>query len=103
MRFLAGLVLIAAIALGGLFVYAGRLPGPVIEVVKPTKYVGQATPLEVTVTAPGARLSGLQIAFEQNGKQTPLVSLVQPASGEIKQEGTDRVRVTRTIGRDAIP
>ena len=55
------------------------------------------------MTAPGAQLSNLQVVFEQNGKQTPLVSLAQPASGEIKQEGADRVRVTKTIGRDAIP
>jgi len=103
MRYLLGLVLIVVLAAGGLFMYAGSLPGPAIEIAKPTKYVGQSTPLEVTVTAPAAKLSNLQIVFEQNGKQTPLVSLAQPASGEIKQEGTDRVRVTKTIGRDAIP
>src|SRR6266852_1917981 len=101
MQYLLGLVLVVALVAGGLFVYAGGLPGPAIEIAKPTKYVGQSTPLEVAVTAPGARLSNLQIAFEQNGKQTPLVSLAQPASAEIKQEGPDRVRVTRTIGRDA--
>src|SRR5260370_34585324 len=103
MRYLAGLVLVAALVAGGLFVYAGRLTGPTIEIARPTKYVGQATPLEVAVTAPGARLTTLQIAFEQNGKQTPLVSISKPASAEIKQEGADRVRVTRTIGREAIP
>ena len=103
MRYLIGLVLAAALVAGGLFVYAGRLPGPAIEIAKPAKYVGLSTPLEVALTTPGARLSNLQIAFEQNGKQTPLVSLAQPASGEFKQEGTDRVRVTKTIGRDAIP
>jgi len=103
MRFLLGLVLVAALIAGGLFVYAGGLPGPAIEIARPTKYVGQATPLDVAVTAPGARLSDVQIAFEQNGKQTPLVSLAQSASAEIKQEGADRVRITRSIGRDAIP
>jgi hypothetical protein len=103
MRYLIGLVLAVALVACGLFVYAGGLPGPAIEIAKPTKYVGQSTPLEVAVTAPGAKLSNLQIIFEQNGKQTPLVSLAQPASGEIKQEGADRVRVTKTIGRDAIP
>jgi murein DD-endopeptidase MepM/ murein hydrolase activator NlpD len=103
MRYLLGLVLVVGLVAGGLFVYAGGLPGPAIEIAKPAKYVGQSTPLDVAVTAPGARLSSLQIAFEQNGKQTPLVSLAQPASAEIKQEGADRVRVTRTIGRDAIP
>jgi len=103
MRYLIGLVLAVALVAGGLFMYAGRLPGPAIEIVKPTKYVGQASPLEVAVTAPGGRLSGLQITFEQNGKQTPLVSLAQPASGEMKQDGTGRVRITRTIGREAVP
>ena len=103
MRFLLGLVLVVALVAGGLFVYAGRMPGPAIEITKPTKYVGQSGTLEVAVTAPGARLTGLQIAFEQNGKQTPLVSLAQPGNAEIKQEGADKVRVTRAIGRDAIP
>jgi murein DD-endopeptidase MepM/ murein hydrolase activator NlpD len=103
MRYLIGLVLAAALIAGGLFMYAGGLPGPAIEIAKPTKYVGQATPLEVAVTAPGARISDLQIVFEQNGKQTTLVSLKQPATAEIKQEGTERVRATRAFGRDAIP
>lgn len=103
MRYLLRLVLVAALITGGLFIYAGRLPGPAIEIARPTKYVGQASPLEVALTAPGAQLADFQITFEQNGKQTPLVSLTQPASAEIKQEGTDRVRITRTIGREAIP
>ncbi len=103
MRYLLGLVLVAALIAGGLFMYAGHLPGPAIEIVKPVKYVGQTTTVEVAVTAPGARLSNLQISFEQNGKQTPLVSLSQPAAAEIKRDGADRVRVTRTIGREAIP
>jgi murein DD-endopeptidase MepM/ murein hydrolase activator NlpD len=103
MRYLVGLILILALAAGGLFLYAGHLPGPGIEIGKPTKYVGQATPLDVALTAPGAHLSDFQIVFEQNGKQTPLASLAQPASAEVKQDGPDRMRVTRTIGRAAIP
>src|SRR6185436_2073105 len=103
MRYLIALVLAAVLVACGLFVYAGGLPGPAIEIAKPAKYVGQSTPLEVVVTAPGAKLSNLQVVFEQGGKQTPLVSLAQPASGEIKQEGADRVRVTKTIGRDTVP
>ncbi len=84
--------------------YAGGRPGPAIEIVKPTKYVGQTTTVEVTLTSPGARYTGdFRIAFEQNGKQTPLASFNQPATSEIKQDGPDRVRITRTFGRDAIP
>jgi murein DD-endopeptidase MepM/ murein hydrolase activator NlpD len=104
MRYLVGLVLVAALVAGGLFVYAGRLPGPAIEIVKPTKYVGQTTTVEVTLTAPRApHVGDFQIAFEQNGKRTPLVSFEQPATAEIKQDGPDRVRITRTFGREAIP
>src|SRR4029077_4792737 len=98
MRYLLGLLLILLLAAGGAYVYAGRLPGPTIEITKPVKYVGQTAPLEVAVSAPGAKLTDLKIVFEQNGKQTPLVSLATPASAEIKQEGADRVRITRTIG-----
>ena len=103
MRYLLGLVLVAALAAGGAYVYAGSLPGPTIEIAKPAKYVGQTGTVEVAVTAPGARLSSLQIAFEQNGKQTPLASLAQPGKAEFKQEGADRVRITQAIGRDSIP
>ena len=104
MRYLIGLVLAAALVAGGLFVYAGRLPGPAIEIVKPVKYVGQTTTVEVTLTAPRARYVGdFHIAFEQGGRQTPLVSFEQPGTAEIKPDGPDRVRITRTFGRDAIP
>jgi murein DD-endopeptidase MepM/ murein hydrolase activator NlpD len=102
MRYLLGFLLLVLLAAGGAFVYAGRLPGPAIEIVKPTKYVGQAGTVEVAITAPGAALSSFQVTFEQNGKQTPLVSLAQPANAEIKQDGADRVRITRTFGRDVI-
>jgi murein DD-endopeptidase MepM/ murein hydrolase activator NlpD len=103
MRYLLGLLLIVALAAGGAFVYAGRLPGPAIEITKPVKYVGQSAPVEVAVTAPGAKLTRLDVVFEQNGKQTPIASLAQPASAEIKQDGPDKVRVTRTISREQIP
>jgi len=103
MRYLLGLLLIVALAAGGAFVYAGRLPGPAIEITKPVKYVGQSAPVEVAVTAPGAKLTRLEVVFEQNGKQTPIASLAQPASAEIKQDGPDKVRVTRTISREQIP
>ncbi len=104
MRYLIGLVLAAALVAGGLFMYAGRLPGPAIEILKPVKYVGQTTTVEVTLTAPRAQYVGdFQIAFEQGGKQTPLASFGKPETAEIKPDGADRVRITRTFGRDAIP
>jgi murein DD-endopeptidase MepM/ murein hydrolase activator NlpD len=104
MRYLLGLLVIAALAAGGVYLYAGRLPGPVIEIVKPEKFVGQSTMVEVTISSPEAQWVGdFQVTFEQNGKQTPLVSFSQPATAEIKQDGPGRVRITRTFGRDTIP
>ena len=104
MRYLLGLLLIAALAAGGAYIYAGQMPGPTIEIVKPTKFIGQTATVEVTITAPDAVYVGdFQIVFEQNGKQTPLVSFAQPATAEIKQEAPGVVRIARTFGKDAIP
>src|SRR5918993_341458 len=104
MRYLLGLLVVAALAAGGAYIYAGQLPGPAIEIVKPAKFVGQTAAVEVTISSPEAAYVGdFQVAFEQNGKQTPLASFTQPATAEIKQDGPGKVRITRTFGRDAIP
>lgn len=104
MRYLLGLIVIAALVAGGAYIYAGQLPGPVIEIVTPTKFVGQTTTVEVVISAPEADYAGdFQITFEQNGKQTTLVSLAQPATAEIRQEAPGKVRIRRTFGRDAVP
>jgi hypothetical protein len=96
MRYLLGLIVIAALAAGGAFVYAGRLPGPAIDIVKPEKFVGQSTTVEVTISAPGAQYAGdFQVTFEQNGKQTPLASFAQPATAEIKPASPARSGATR--------
>ena len=104
MRFLLALVLIVLLAAGGAWIVAGRMAAPSIDIGKPEKFVGTTSPLEVTVTAPNAAaLSVLSIVFEQNGKQTPLFSLAEPGKADIKQDGTDVVRITRDIGRESIP
>lgn len=104
MRYLLGLILMAALVAGGAFVYAGRLPGPAIEIVKPEKFVGQSSTVEVTIASPEAPWAGdFQVTFEQNGKQTPLASFAQPGTAEIKPDGPGRVRIVRRFGRDTIP
>ena len=116
MRYLIGLVLAAALIAGGLFVYAGRLPGPGIEIAKPAKYVGVSTPVEVRVTTPQAGLTKLDVTFEQNGKQTSLFSLEKAQAGT--PTGDVHVSVTQaapgsppppasllttTVGRASVP
>ena len=103
MRFLFGLLLVAALAAGGAYVYAGRLPGPAIAIQKPEKVIGVSTPLEIAVEAPGAALETLEISLEQNGKQVPLFSLADHKGAQVRQDGADRVLVTRQVGKEAVP
>ncbi len=103
MRYLLGLVLVAALVAGGAYVVAGRTGGPSIEIGKPEKFVGAATPLDVTVGAPGAKLTSLTVVFEQNGKQTPVYAMANPPGTELKQDGPDKIRLTREIGKQAVP
>ena len=43
-------------------------------------------------------------SLEQNGKQSqPLFSLAQPAGASLTQDGADRVRLTRGIGKADVP
>ncbi len=45
----------------------------------------------------------IRVAFEQNGKQTPLFSLDEPGKAQITQDGTDKVRITHEIGKQTVP
>ena len=102
MRYLLGLIVILLLVAAGAYVYAGRQGGPSIEIGKPDKFVGASTPLEVSVGAPGGQLAALQIQLEQNGKQVPLYALGQ-AGAEMKQDGPDKLKVTRDIGKNSVP
>jgi murein DD-endopeptidase MepM/ murein hydrolase activator NlpD len=103
MRFLLGLVLVLLLAAGGVFVYAGRLAGPAIQIAKPDKVIGVSSPLEVAVGAPGARLEDLRIVLEQNGQQFPLFSLTDQSGAQVRQDGADRILVSREIGKQSVP
>lgn len=100
------LILIVLAAAGGAYVYAGRLPGPSIEFVRPEKFVGATTPVEVIVGAAGSQLKTLTMVLEQNGKQFPVYALGAEGA-EVKEEqkddGTTVLRLTRDIGKQAVP
>jgi murein DD-endopeptidase MepM/ murein hydrolase activator NlpD len=103
MRFILGLVLILVLAAGGLFLAAGRMAGPSIDVSKPAKFVGTSTPLEVAVSAPGANVKALRIVLEQNGTQHPLFTLEEPKGATVKQDGADKLLVIGTVGKAQVP
>jgi murein DD-endopeptidase MepM/ murein hydrolase activator NlpD len=105
MRALLFLVVLGVIALGGAWVAAGFQEGPAIEIRAPEKYVGQNSPLEFFVDAPGAQPTRVEATLEQDGQQTPLFSLdpAQASSAQVKQEGSNRLWVIRQIGRQHVP
>ncbi|HTL46054.1 MAG TPA: M23 family metallopeptidase [Vicinamibacterales bacterium] len=106
MKFLAALVLIILIAAGGFWIYAGRQPGPTIDISQPARWVGASTPVQVGVAAP--KLKSVSVVFEQNGKQTTLYTIT-PATGastghgDVKQDAVGRETVTTTISRQTVP
>jgi murein DD-endopeptidase MepM/ murein hydrolase activator NlpD len=100
-RFFLILILLAAVAAGGAWFVAGRMPGPAIQIAKPEKFVGTSTPVEVAVSAPSA-LSDLRVVLEQDGKQVSLFNLSEPGKAQTKQEG-DKVIITHIIDRQSVP
>jgi murein DD-endopeptidase MepM/ murein hydrolase activator NlpD len=103
MRYLIGLILVLALAAGGVYVGAGRMAGPSVDISKPEKFVGTSTPLEVAVGAPGAKLEDLRIVFEQDGQQHTLFTLADQKGAAVKQDGADRLVVASTLGKEQVP
>jgi hypothetical protein len=104
MKYLVGLVLLLLVAAGGAWVVAGRMTPPSIAVERPEKFVGASTPLQISITAPDApAMKPIRVAFEQNGKETPLFSLEEPGKAQIAQDGPDKIRITHEIGKQTVP
>ena len=109
MRFLLRIVLfligVAALAYGGAYYYAGTLPGPVIEIRSPEKFVGQTSQLEFSVETPDGQFTKVDAVLEQGGQSTAVFSTdpSQPPAGEVKQDAANRMYVIRPIGKQALP
>jgi murein DD-endopeptidase MepM/ murein hydrolase activator NlpD len=102
-RWLVLLVVIAVAVLAGAYVLAGRGAPPRVIIDKPDGHVGRTGTLEVTVDAPGARLSLLSIALEQSGRTTPLFALDATQGATVTQTGPNQMRVSRSLGKAAVP
>jgi murein DD-endopeptidase MepM/ murein hydrolase activator NlpD len=103
MRYVLGLLLVLAVAAAIVFVVAGRGAAPSIQILQPSKMIGVDTTLDVTVETPQSRLTRLDIVLEQNGRSTPLFSLGTPGSATLTQETPNRIRITRPVGKRAMP
>jgi murein DD-endopeptidase MepM/ murein hydrolase activator NlpD len=94
------LLLVAALAFGGVYYFAGTLAGPVITINQPS-VIGQAATLDVSIETPDAALSALTVQLEQKGKTFAIVELAS-APEALSRDG-DRVRITRPVGKKTIP
>lgn len=102
MRFVVKLLVVLLFLAGGIWIFAGTRPGPAIELRQPEKVIGATGTLEVAIDAPQGNLSRLEIAFEQQGKRTVIATL-GGTEATITQDGPNRIRIQRTLGRSTVP
>ena len=103
-RLVVALLLLAAIALGaGVYVDAGRAPGPAIEIHQPTRFIGRTARFEAWIDATDGVLTDITAVIEQGGVTVPLFSLSEPDDAEITQETETRIRVSRRVTRETHP
>ena len=104
MRKVLVLVILLAIGAAVTFVAAGFAAGPAIQIVRPAKFVGASTPVEVAIDTPAGLLTALRIEFEQNGVRTPVFALAgETTTTQAGSDRPDRVSLTRPIGTDNVP
>jgi murein DD-endopeptidase MepM/ murein hydrolase activator NlpD len=101
-RWLFGLIVLVAIGAGIAYYIAGKADGPAIAINQPS-VIGQAGMLDVTIDAPGAELSALTIQLEQKGRTFPIFDLQSSAPADGMAKEGDRLRITRTIGKQTLP
>ncbi len=99
-KILAPVVLVLA-AIGGAWVWAGRAPGPVIEITEPD-VVGQTGELRLAIEAPGGALRQLTVTLEQEGTVTPVFALTDGAD-MLAAAGDDRLELELPLGKQHYP
>ena len=104
LRLVIALLLLAAIGLGaGVYIGAGRTPGPAVEILQPTRLIGRTARFEASIDATDGVLTDVTAVIEQGGVTVPLFSLSEPDTAEITQETETRIRVSRTLTRETHP
>ena len=103
-RLIVALLLLAAVALAaGVYIGAGRTPGPGIEILQPTRLVGRTARFEASIDATDGVLTDVTAVIEQGGVTLPLFSLSEPDDAAITQETETRILISRTLTRDTHP
>src|SRR5258708_31711126 len=103
LRWLAGLIIVALLVCGALYVVAGRGAPPRFTIDKPDRVVGQVGAVDVTAEAPNARFTAFTIALEQNGRSYPLYALDNAGAAIVTQTDRNHLHVSRPIGKQSLP
>lgn len=102
LRFLLLLVVIGIIGLAGAWFWAGRQPGPTVEIRQPERFVGQASTLEMALTSPGGEITRAEAVLEQ-GDATHAVYTLEPRPAETTAQPSEQLHVMVPLGRKTVP
>ena len=103
-KFLAIVVLLGGAGGGGAWFWAGRQPGPTIEIRQPDRFIGQSTSLDLMVESPDGQFAGVTVTLEQGDQSLEVFSLSQPTQGgDVRQESAERIYIIRPVGKQDIP
>ena len=102
-KFLAIVVLLGGAGGGGAWFWAGRQPGPTIEIQQPDRFIGQSTSLELMVQSPDGQFAAVDVRLEQGDQSLEVFSLAQPAQGEVRQDTAEQIYIIRPVGKQDIP
>jgi hypothetical protein len=103
LKFILFLVVLAVVVVGAGWFWAGRSPGPSIEIRQPGGFLGQTSMLEMSVEAPEGKFSRIDASIEQNGKTFPVFTMDEQGQATVKQDTAERLYVMRPIGKRAVP
>lgn len=102
-RYLALLVVVGAVivvvAAAVVWVMAGRAPGPVIAILKPTA-IGQVGELCLQIDTPNGELNRLEVVMRQDGSTMTVFRLARDGLSKLEREGANRIVLRQAIGRE---
>ena len=96
------MIIVVALS-GGLYMGAGRSPGPMIAIHQPSSFIGRTAEFEATIDSTDGLLTSATATIEQGGSSHLLFSLSTPAEAQITQETETRIRITRELTRNVYP
>ncbi|OFW01090.1 MAG: hypothetical protein A3I61_13950 [Acidobacteria bacterium RIFCSPLOWO2_02_FULL_68_18] len=103
LKFFLVLLVLALAGGAAAWLWSSRAEGPRIDLRQPDRFIGQATPLDLRVEAPGGRFARVDVTLEQGDRSFPIFTLAQPAQGEVRQESAERLFIMRKVGSREIP